>query len=396
MKCSCCFLDKPESEYYKIELGVVGQNPKSSKIVKEVCKDCIDVNDIHVIDQYKYHIRNTSRYDNQVISNYIKNELHADFSIDDLYSVKEMHQICLDRNIYTMKCPSNFRKRILNSAENKGFINLIKLPTHLNTPLQNMKIYMLKTEFYKYINLVDGGDFNFLNIKKNKLTNAQLDKLRNAGFLYGNEQLYIYRDDKNQLSPCKTCGEVKSFSDFRDMGSNLNSSGSPVYNYECLDCSLLKKRKEYQNLSPEKKQQIIDYSRQWQKENIEQVRVLRKKYEKQPKNRAARNVRRRLKDFLKTKDNNFSKDIGCTRAELVKHLESQFSEGMNWDNYGSGKNGDHVGSWHIDHIIPLSKFEGEYPNHYTNLQPMWGKENISWGGKIKNKKTENQLSLDFF
>jgi hypothetical protein len=69
---------------------------------------------------------------------------------------------------------------------------------------------------------------------------------------------------------------------------------------------------------------------------------------------------------------------------------------MNWDNYGSGKNGDHVGSWHIDHIIPLSKFQGKYPNHYTNLQPMWAKENMSWGDKIKNKKTENQLSLVFF
>lgn len=383
MKCSCCFLDKPESEYHKIELGVVGQNPKSSKIVKELCKDCIDVNDIHVIDQYKYHIQNISRYDNQVISNYIKNELHADFSIDDLYSVKEMHQICLDRNICTTSCHKNFRD-ILNLAAQKSLVNLIKLSNGINTPIKSMKTYMLKSEFDKYVNLVAGG--NFIRMKNHELTDSQLDKLRNAGFLYGNEQLYIYRDDKNQLSPCKTCGEVKSFSDFREMGSKLTSSGSPVYNYECLDCSVLKERKRYQNLSPKEKQQKIDYARQWQKENIEHVRILRKKYNKQPKNRAAKNVRRRLKDFLKTKDNNFAKDIGCTRSELVKHLESQFSEGMNWDNYGSGKNGDHVGSWHIDHIIPLSKFEGEYPNHYTNLQPMWGKKNISWGGKIKNKK----------
>jgi len=394
MKCTCCFLDKPESEYHRIELGVIGQNPKSSKIVKELCKDCIDVNDIHVIDQYKYKIRNTSRYNDQVISNYIKNELHADFSIDDLYSAKEMHQICLDRNIYTTKCSNNFRKEILNLAASKGLINLIKLMTSLNTPIQNMQTYMLKTEFDKYINLVDGGDF--IKIKTNELTNAQLNKLRNDGFLYGNKQLYIYRDDKNQLCPCKTCGEIKSFSDFRDMGSRLSSKGSPVYNYECLDCASLKGRIKYNSLSPEEKQQKIDYTKEWQKENIEQVRILRKKYEKQPKNRAARNIRKRLKNFLKTKDHNFSKDIGCTRAELVQHLESQFSEGMSWDNYGSGENGDHVGSWHIDHIIPLSQFQGEYPNHYTNLQPMWGKENMSWGGKIKNKKTENQLSLDFF
>ncbi len=283
---------------------------------------------------------------------------------------------------------------MLRLAAQKGLVNLIKLPTSINAPIKNMKTYMLKSEFDKYINLVDGGDF--IRMKNHELTDSQLDKLRNAGFLYGNEQLYIYRDDKNQLCPCKTCGEVKIFSDFREMGSRLSSAGSPVYNYECLDCSLLKGRIKYNSLPQEEKQKIIDYSKQWQKENIEYVRVLRKKYKKQPKNRAAKNVRDRLKYFLKTKDNNFAQDIGCTRAELVQHLESKFSEGMSWDNYGSGKNGDHVGSWHIDHIIPLSKFNGKYPNHYTNLQPMWGKENISWGNKIKNIKTKNQLSLDFF
>lgn len=394
MKCRCCFLDKPASEYHRIELGIAGQNPISFKTVKELCKDCIDINDIHVVGQYKYHIRNITSYNSQLTTNYIKNVLHGNFSMDDLYSAKEMHKICLDRNIYTGQHFYHFRKRILNLAAKKGFINLIKLPTSINAPIKNMKTYMLKSEFDKYINLVTGGDF--IKIKNNLLTDSQVDKLRNAGFLHGNAQLYIYRDDQNQLCPCKTCGEVKSFSDFREMGSRLNSKGSPMYNYECLDCSLLKGREKYNSLPQEEKQKIVDYSTQWRKENAEQARMSRKKYEKQPKNRVARNIRRRLKDFLKTKDNNFAQDIGCTRAELVQHLESQFSEGMSWDNYGSGENGDHVGSWHIDHIIPLSKFNGKYPNHYTNLQPMWGKENISWGNKIKNIKTKNQLSLDFF
>lgn len=52
---------------------------------------------------------------------------------------------------------------------------------------------------------------------------------------------------------------------------------------------------------------------------------------------------------------------------------------MNWDNRG-------LYGWHIDHIIPLSsaKTEEEVYKlcHYTNLQPLWAKENLSKGNKI--------------
>lgn len=79
------------------------------------------------------------------------------------------------------------------------------------------------------------------------------------------------------------------------------------------------------------------------------------------------------------------KILGCSYQEFRRHLESQFQEGMTWDNYG--RNG-----WHIDHIYPVSKASDERHlielNHYTNLQPLWEKDNISKGNKISpfNKK----------
>jgi hypothetical protein len=43
---------------------------------------------------------------------------------------------------------------------------------------------------------------------------------------------------------------------------------------------------------------------------------------------------------------------------------------MSWDNWGE---------WHIDHIIPVSKFEKETPpsivNSLSNLQPLWAIDN---------------------
>jgi len=80
-------------------------------------------------------------------------------------------------------------------------------------------------------------------------------------------------------------------------------------------------------------------------------------------------------------------DLGCSIVELKEHIERQFylnketGEEMTWDNYG-------LIGWHIDHIIPLASFDLTDREqllkacNYTNLQPMWAKENISKGAKI--------------
>ena len=73
--------------------------------------------------------------------------------------------------------------------------------------------------------------------------------------------------------------------------------------------------------------------------------------------------------------------IGCSLADLRKHLERQFQSGMNWGNRGRY-------GWHIDHIVPLSWFNLGDPNqlavaaHYTNLQPMWAKDNCTKHAKF--------------
>jgi hypothetical protein len=51
---------------------------------------------------------------------------------------------------------------------------------------------------------------------------------------------------------------------------------------------------------------------------------------------------------------------------------------MTWDNYGE---------WHVDHIQPCASFDLSDPKqlaecfNWSNLQPLWAKENISKGAK---------------
>jgi len=71
--------------------------------------------------------------------------------------------------------------------------------------------------------------------------------------------------------------------------------------------------------------------------------------------------------------------VGCSVPHLRQHLEAQFTEGMTWDNHGE---------WHIDHVKPCASFDltdAEQQRecfNYTNLQPLWAKDNLSKGAKI--------------
>jgi hypothetical protein len=66
---------------------------------------------------------------------------------------------------------------------------------------------------------------------------------------------------------------------------------------------------------------------------------------------------------------------GCSKEELIEHLESQFSDGMTWENWS-------LNGWHIDHIRPVSSFDLSDPAqvkecfHYSNLQPLWAIDNL--------------------
>ena len=73
--------------------------------------------------------------------------------------------------------------------------------------------------------------------------------------------------------------------------------------------------------------------------------------------------------------------LGCNLNSFKKHFKDKFTKDMNWKEFSKG-------NIHIDHIQPLSSFnllnidEQQKAFHYTNLQPLWAKDNLSKGSKL--------------
>jgi len=189
--------------------------------------------------------------------------------------------------------------------------------------------------------------------------------------LYVNFTLFI------NMKQCNICKIEKSLEDFYKHKKTKDGRQS-----KCKECEKVIRhttRKQspghYYQLNPD---YYKDYYRKWNKENKAAVQQIQKKhYHKKLKNdpmymlRAS--VGSRIRECLKTQNKkklgSTQEYLGCDYCTLKTHLETQFSDGMSWSNYGD---------WEIDHIQPVSK-GGSF--HYSNLQPLWQQDNLKKSNK---------------
>lgn len=199
-----------------------------------------------------------------------------------------------------------------------------------------------------------------------------------------------------QAKPCSKCGEIKPLSDF-----NRHSIGRDGRRPDCRSCQKLRMQKYWSN-SVEKRR---DSGRKYYLANKETINKKNRKWVKDNPDAARAHQRRAAHKRLKTpkgKVTRFVKDgirksilvgskrgrhvfdlLGYTADDLKRHLEKQFLPGMTWENYGRY-------GWHIDHIIPLSAFNYETPEHVDfrrawaleNLRPLWAFDNLSKHAKL--------------
>jgi len=141
--------------------------------------------------------------------------------------------------------------------------------------------------------------------------------------------------------------------------------------------------KEYRN----------EYLRKWRLEHPEKARGIRKRRRAKlfstPVGVLNHHIGVLLRQVLREnkKGIHWESLLGYTVIELKNHLESKFLEGMTWARFLSGE-------IHIDHIIPMSRFNYNKPEDaefkvcwgLSNLQPLWAIDNLRKGNRMFNGK----------
>lgn len=203
--------------------------------------------------------------------------------------------------------------------------------------------------------------------RKSKLTDEKRKEINEKGKEYYQKVKEKVKEvivDKTEIKKCSICEEDKTLDKF------YVAKCKGIVRAECKECSSKSRKKYYLDNKKAINKQTSDY------------KVQRSKID--PAFKIKRTLRCRLYHALRSqtaqKSNRTLNLIGCNVPYLMGYLEAKFTEGMTWENHGK---------WHIDHIKPCSKFnlldeeEQKKCFHYTNLQPLWGIDNIIKGDKYE-------------
>lgn len=210
---------------------------------------------------------------------------------------------------------------------------------------------------------------------------------------------------KRKMKKCSKCKLEKDFIEFRKDKSqkdgHTNRCKSCFKEYENQTSNKINQRKK--NYYLDNKSKISQQRKIYRINNLDKLNNYRKVYyiknktqlnKKTAKYKRLRrqnntqfklsvNLRTRLLHALKGnfKSGSAVRDLGCSIDKFKLWLEMHFQDGMSWDNYGPK-------GWHIDHKIPISSFnltnreELLKACHFSNLQPMWAKDNLIKGNRI--------------
>jgi hypothetical protein len=141
-------------------------------------------------------------------------------------------------------------------------------------------------------------------------------------------------------------------------------------------------RLRYQENKDEHNKKVREYQkRNWRKTLGYKYKYKERKRATDPifvlAERISKRIRAAVVSMGYTKRSRTAEILGCDWEHFKRHIESLFLPGMRWTN--SSK-------WHLDHHVPLvtaTDVESlERLNHWSNIKPMWIRDNLSKGGRI--------------
>lgn len=143
----------------------------------------------------------------------------------------------------------------------------------------------------------------------------------------------------------------------------------------CADCKSEKQRLMCKKYKKNNKEKISKYNKKYKKNNKKTITEYNAKYSKERKKidiqyKIKTNLRSRISKMI----NNIPKYdtteiiLGCSYNEFLHWMEFQFQQNFTFKNHGI--------VWHIDHVIPCSKFDLTQEEdqkrcfHWSNMQPL--------------------------
>jgi DNA-binding ferritin-like protein (Dps family) len=166
---------------------------------------------------------------------------------------------------------------------------------------------------------------------------------------------------------CSACGKSKTLECF-----HIKKDSSFGRNHKCKDCRKISSHKYYLENKDRLNKQHKEYNYSHRQQ---QAKIFRDKYNSDTEFKIKHTLRRRLRHAIKgtIKKKSVHELLGCDIDFFREYIEKQFLKGMNWKNHGK---------WHIDHIKPCDSFDLSDKEqqkkcfHYSNLQPLWAKDNL--------------------
>ena len=175
---------------------------------------------------------------------------------------------------------------------------------------------------------------------------------------------YFKRTENVYVAKCKECTKTQQRQRNKDTKTAVSENKKRYWE---SNKATIKARRKTHKVDPVNKR---DTHREWE----------RKRLVSDPCYRLAKSLRRRARHAMVGKGGKTTEELlGCSFEAFKLHLESKFTTGMTWDNYGE---------WEIDHIFPLSKAnlndldEVKRVCHFSNLQPLWKIDNIIKSNKL--------------
>lgn len=204
------------------------------------------------------------------------------------------------------------------------------------------------------------------------------------------DNFYFSKRLQRYIGYCKECCKNKH-KEFNLTHREKNLERRSQYYRDNKEACLIRTGEWYNN---NKSEHCREYRKRYYAKNRDKLNKQRNEYRNQNKDKILQRNRDRYKSdplyririllrnraHMALKNNQKTgiilKYLGITIDELKKYIESQFKPGMTWSNHSQA-------GWHIDHIIPLIRFDLTQDEdikkalHYTNLQPLWATENLS-------------------